>query len=127
MPAIESFLTREFEIRFIDARVLATEARLNLGIKGYVAKDQEQAVIDEAIRIFDEERREQERCSMQCRYVELKDVIRTTTESICGSSIGDDSLSDDGLGEENDVKIDSIDRSRPLGRFFKRTHSKNKL
>ena len=122
MPAIESFLTREFEIRFIDARVLATEARLNLGIKGYIAKDQEQAVIDEAIRIFDEERREQERCSMQCRYVELKNVIRTRRESICGSSIGGDSLSsDDGLN------IDGIDRSRPFGRFLKRTHSKNKL
>ena len=31
---IESILTRELELRFIDARALATEARVSLGIHG---------------------------------------------------------------------------------------------
>jgi hypothetical protein len=51
MP-IESTLTRELEIRFIDARAIATEAKLNLGIEGYPGCDQEDLLIGEAIAIF---------------------------------------------------------------------------
>jgi hypothetical protein len=51
MP-IESTLTRELEIRFIDARAIATEAKLNLGIEGYPGCDQEDLLLGEAIAIF---------------------------------------------------------------------------
>jgi hypothetical protein len=49
---VESFLTRDLQVRFIDARNLATEAKLNLGITGYPSEEQTQPIIDEAISLF---------------------------------------------------------------------------
>lgn len=50
--AIESFLTREFNIRFIAARLVVAEAKLSLGIHGFPTKNQETELREEAIRIF---------------------------------------------------------------------------
>ena len=52
--SVESTLTRELDIRFIDARVLTTEAKLNLGIEGYPSLEQTSELIAEATRIFEE-------------------------------------------------------------------------
>jgi hypothetical protein len=49
---VESFLTRELDIRFIDARNIVTEAKINLGVNGYPSKDQERELREEAIKIF---------------------------------------------------------------------------
>jgi hypothetical protein len=49
---VEAYLTRELQIRFIDARNLTTEAKLNLGITGYVSELQSQSVIDESMAVF---------------------------------------------------------------------------
>ena len=35
MSTVEEFLTRELDIRFIDAREIANEAKIALGITGY--------------------------------------------------------------------------------------------
>ena len=119
MPAVESYLTREFEITFLDARQIATEARLNLGVKGYVGKEHEQAVIDEARRIYGEEKRDDERKHMHCYYTTLRDAIQTNTESICGSSIGGDSTAtssssiDD--GDYDDLSREQQKQSRRRG------------
>jgi hypothetical protein len=54
--SIESLLTRELDIRFIDARFIVTEAKLNLGMQGYTHPGQRQDLHREALRIFEEER-----------------------------------------------------------------------
>ena len=51
----ESFLIRELDIRFIDARRLCSEAKMNLGLMGYTGKDDEKNVIFEALKIFEEQ------------------------------------------------------------------------
>uniref|UniRef100_A0A7R9ZTF6 Uncharacterized protein n=1 Tax=Craspedostauros australis TaxID=1486917 RepID=A0A7R9ZTF6_9STRA len=51
MP-VEAVITRALEVRFIDARMLATEAKSNLGIQAYPTKEQEQMILKEAIHIF---------------------------------------------------------------------------
>ena len=50
--SVEAFLTRELSIRFIDARELANEARVNLGLQGYPNKDQQRKIKSQAIKIF---------------------------------------------------------------------------
>ena len=51
MP-VEAYLTRQLNIRFIDARTLCTEAKVSLGVEGYPTDDQEVMLIQEAIQIF---------------------------------------------------------------------------
>lgn len=48
----EAFLTRELGIRFIDARNLITEAKLELGILGYPTKSQVEEIQVAAIKSF---------------------------------------------------------------------------
>ena len=50
--SIESFLTRELDVRFIDARNIATEARMSLGIEGYPTREQGAMLRNEALRLF---------------------------------------------------------------------------
>lgn len=50
---VESVLTRQLGITFIDARSISTQAKLNLGIHGYPTPEQKSALINEASRIFD--------------------------------------------------------------------------
>lgn len=52
MSPIESILTRRLGITFIDARTVATEAKLNLGIHGYPTPEEKALLVDEAERIF---------------------------------------------------------------------------
>jgi hypothetical protein len=63
--AVEHYLTRELDIRFIDARTIATEARLNLGLHGYPTKAEEQEIREEAHRIFQSSRLEKDRSVMR--------------------------------------------------------------
>ena len=51
---VESRLTRALNITFIDARTLATEAKLKLGLLGYPGKAQESQIVEEATRMFQE-------------------------------------------------------------------------
>eukprot|EP00339_Tiarina_fusa_P028845 CAMPEP_0117015480 /NCGR_PEP_ID=MMETSP0472-20121206/12362_1 /TAXON_ID=693140 ORGANISM="Tiarina fusus, Strain LIS" /NCGR_SAMPLE_ID=MMETSP0472 /ASSEMBLY_ACC=CAM_ASM_000603 /LENGTH=135 /DNA_ID=CAMNT_0004719295 /DNA_START=63 /DNA_END=468 /DNA_ORIENTATION=+ len=79
---IEAVLTRELSLRFIDARNIATEARLNLQIHHYPTKDQEQAILQEACRIFNS-RPEEQRCAMQRMSADLRSI--KAPSSCCGS------------------------------------------
>ena len=73
--SIESTLTRELEIRFIDARAIATEAKLNLGIEGYVSsQDQQVAIQEEALRIFTQDKSERERMGMRILSSRLNSI-----------------------------------------------------
>eukprot|EP00934_Nitzschia_sp_Nitz4_P008884 Nitzschia sp. Nitz4//scaffold31_size150131//23021//23380//NITZ4_002812-RA/size150131-processed-gene-0.185-mRNA-1//1//CDS//3329547611//8874//frame0 len=53
--SVESSLSRELDIRFIDARSLVNEAKLNLELSGYLESKQRIAVYEEALRIFSEQ------------------------------------------------------------------------
>lgn len=61
MPSVESLLTRSLDLRFIDARNIAAEARLSLGIDGYPSEDQVYQLRDEAVRIFQSKSQEEQR------------------------------------------------------------------
>lgn len=50
--SIEGALTRDLDIRFIDARMLALEAKVNLGVEGYHSPEQQEQIIEEALKIF---------------------------------------------------------------------------
>ena len=52
MTSIESMLTRQLDLRFIDARTLANEARIALGIEGYPSRDEIHRIVGEAVDIF---------------------------------------------------------------------------
>jgi hypothetical protein len=49
---VEAVLTRDLEIRFIDARALCNEAKLGLGVVGYPSPEQEFLLVEEAKKIF---------------------------------------------------------------------------
>lgn len=71
--SVESLLTRELELRFIDARNMATEARFSLGVEGYPTQDQIYQIRDEAIRIF-RSKAFPEQCEYRRRNLELEAV-----------------------------------------------------
>jgi hypothetical protein len=50
--SVESYLTRELDIRFIDARSIVNEAKVSLGIVGYPLKEQERLLKQEAVKIY---------------------------------------------------------------------------
>jgi hypothetical protein len=71
MVSIESMLTRQLDLRFIDARILATEARIALGIEGYPSKDDVELIVAEAVNIFQQKSQEEQK-SMQELHWNLK-------------------------------------------------------
>ena len=52
---VESILSRKLGITFIDARSIVTKAKLNLGLFGYPSIEERSCLIDESLRIYDEE------------------------------------------------------------------------
>jgi hypothetical protein len=52
--SVEAYLTRELDIRFIDARSMVNEAKISLGIQGYPTLKENMQVQREAIKIFEE-------------------------------------------------------------------------
>jgi hypothetical protein len=103
---IEAFLTRELMIRFIDARYIATEARLSLGIHRYPTKAQEKELQDEALKIF-HQKLKCTRDAMQQMSVDLENVKiptgslsnRSSHHTKGGDSSEDQSSHRDYLGE----------------------------
>ncbi len=52
--SVEAYLTRELDIRVINARCMVNKAKINLGIQGYPTLKQNMQVGREAIKIFEE-------------------------------------------------------------------------
>lgn len=50
---VEAEITRRLGIRFIDARTLASEAKLSTGVSGYATKDQVPFLVARAVEIFE--------------------------------------------------------------------------
>ena len=82
---IESILTRQLDITFLDARGLCTEAKLNLGILSYPATSQMDSILQEAIRIFRQVRSVEERAAMK-RQKGALDAIRIPSGSLSSMS-----------------------------------------
>jgi len=91
MPSIESILTRELDLRFIDARTIATEARIALGIEGYPSKEHITMIRDEAVRIFESKSSEDQK-AMQRMHHEFE-AIKIPGGSLAGSDTGSDNQS----------------------------------
>lgn len=110
MTSIESILTRELDLRFIDARNIATEARIALGIEGYPSKDHINLIRDEAVRIFQrkslDERRNMQRMNSDFEAMKIPAGSRSPTMMEGSSSM--DSTSDH-------ISISSEDSSRRSG------------
>ena len=68
MVSIESMLTRQLDLRFIDARTLATEARIALGIEGYPSKDDIHTIVNEAVKIFQQKSLEEQQCMQRLHW-----------------------------------------------------------
>jgi hypothetical protein len=92
---VESILTRELDIRFIDARKIVTEAKISLGMHGYPSKDQESELREEAIKIF-QQRPEEAQTTMRRLSADL-DAIKIPAGyydsediSSCGSFVSDE-------------------------------------
>lgn len=91
MPYVESLLVRELDLRFIDARDIAAEARIALAIEGYPTKDQASMILDEAIRIF-QSKPDKEQNHMRRMNLELE-AIKTSAGSQSGWDCMDSSSS----------------------------------
>jgi hypothetical protein len=91
---VESLLTRELEIRFIDARNIVTEAKVSLGIHGYPSKRQAIEVREESIKIF-RQRPEETQTAMRRLSADLE-AIKIPAGSL-------NSRASDSDGESEDV------------------------
>ena len=121
MP-VEAYLTRQLNIRFIDARTLCTEAKVSLGVEGYPTDDQEVMLIQEAIQIF--ARRPNETKTTMRRLKSNLDAITSPAGSAsiktCESSDSEDaSLSNAGEFAGNGCSPKSTRRTnRKFSKFW---------
>lgn len=88
--SLESILTRELDLRFIDARTIATEARLSLGIQGYPTQDQISDIRDEAIRIYRSKPMQEQR-TLQEMNMELETIKTPAMRSLSVASTSSNS------------------------------------
>mmetsp|Transcript_21713 Transcript_21713/g.33212 ORF Transcript_21713/g.33212 Transcript_21713/m.33212 type:complete len:137 (-) Transcript_21713:141-551(-) len=88
---VEHTITRELNIRFIDARSIATQARINLGYYGYPNKEEEELIQEEACRIFHCDFSEEDRYTMSQLRTDLEaakmDARRESSSSSSDCSI----------------------------------------
>lgn len=97
---IEATLSRELNIRFIDARELGSQAKLNLGIIGYAAdQGTKDLLIQESIRIFRLDRTASTKAIMRKRNEDLETLKKVVSLNSSSSSplsyIQDDASSSD--------------------------------
>eukprot|EP00934_Nitzschia_sp_Nitz4_P001142 Nitzschia sp. Nitz4//scaffold186_size43309//5543//5875//NITZ4_007315-RA/size43309-processed-gene-0.35-mRNA-1//-1//CDS//3329539752//1142//frame0 len=52
MSSIESMITRELDVRFIDAHVIVNEAKISLGLEGYPKQQDIERIHAESVRLF---------------------------------------------------------------------------
>lgn len=100
--SIEASLTRDLNIRFIDAKEITNEARVRCGIQGYPTREQQRVIVSQALKIF-EQKSEEEKACLRRMNADMELIIKgsrgggsrsivtrsDTPESLCSS----DSLS----------------------------------
>jgi hypothetical protein len=95
---VEAVLTRELNIRFIDARALCNEAKLGLEVVGYPSPEQEVLLVEEAKTIFQARPEEIQRAMK--RLKSNLDAVKIPKGSV--SSRRSRSASCDGTEESSD-------------------------
>eukprot|EP00538_Stauroneis_constricta_P014293 CAMPEP_0119551006 /NCGR_PEP_ID=MMETSP1352-20130426/4410_1 /TAXON_ID=265584 /ORGANISM="Stauroneis constricta, Strain CCMP1120" /LENGTH=125 /DNA_ID=CAMNT_0007597011 /DNA_START=96 /DNA_END=473 /DNA_ORIENTATION=+ len=107
---IEAIITRALEVRFIDARTLATEAKLNLNITGYPSKEQEQQILREAISLFVSKSLESQReMKKQAEILETATKAFYDSDHSINKKKGDDhSSASTSVTVPSTVRIDSM-------------------
>jgi hypothetical protein len=102
--SIESTLTRELGIRFIDARGLVTEAKAKRGMTGYTCKEHETMVMEEAIQLF------------EMKPPEVQESMRRLQRTLECISTTESILSIDGDSGEDLKSLDSVDSTASKSR-----------
>ena len=106
---VEAILTREIGITFIDARKFVTEAKLQLGIKGYPNKEQQTELVELAKQSFYSKSEELQK-AMQVKKVGLESakVLTSSHHSISLSNHTVSTSPEDVSDEFNDFENDSL-------------------
>ena len=118
MPScVESLLTRELDLRFIDARALATEARISLGVEGYPSRDQFDDLRREANRIFEAkpigEQRALQKLNMDFEAIKFPaGSVASASSSVDGSG--------DSMEEASQTGLQGANRRNGIRSFFRR-------
>ena len=111
---VESKISRALDIRFIDARAIATEAKLSLGIEGYHESSRDDDIIQAAMKMYNENYTQdhKNRMSIQHQHLErIKERQRGSCSS-SGSRRGSTSSSIISHDDEDCTSIRSSNRSR---------------
>ena len=101
MTTVEGVLTRELEIRFIDARALCNEAKLGLGFVGYPSPEQEVLLVEEAKMLFQARPEETQRA-----MITLKSNL-VTVKFLSKGSLSCDGTEEDSVFLSSDMPISS--------------------
>ena len=108
---IEATLTREVGITFIDARKFVTQAKLEMGIKGYPNKDQQDELIEIAKKAFHSQPEEAQK-AMQVKRAGLESA-KVLTSSHHSINFSNHTASTDPADVSDDFSVceDSIEES----------------
>ena len=117
MTSIESILTRQLDLRFIDARTLATEARIALAIEGYPSKDDIHMIVAEAVKIFQQKSLDEQQ-SMQQLHWNLEAIKFPNGAMSIGESM--DSASDHSSVNSSSLSSDVSGRLSVIRSLFRR-------
>ena len=71
---VESKISRALDIRFIDARAIATEAKLSLGIEGYHEASRDDDIIEVAMRMYNENYTQDRKNRMSIQHQHLERI-----------------------------------------------------
>ena len=85
MCSVESIISNQLNIRFIDAHIIATEAKLNLGFHGYT--DDYETILQEAIRIIQDECTTSDKIAMKVLHDNLRTILKHQKHSSCDESL----------------------------------------
>ena len=86
--SLESTLRRELGIRFIDARELIVEARINLELDGYPTQEDRALVERTAINLFQQRSKKSQR-ELRCKnehFAKMKSTLMTDDRSLASRS-----------------------------------------
>ena len=123
--SVESYLTRQLNIRFIDARALCNDAKLSLGVQGYHSEDQQAPLIDEAVRLF-QQRPEHVKATMTRLRCELDTIKNPPSRSQSGRSDDSQRSSSSDYASAADVNHDDTDEDNTWAPDSKKRGSRTK-
>ena len=112
---VESKISRALDIRFIDARAIATEAKLSLGIEGYHESSRDDDIIQVAMRTYNENYTQDRKNKMSIQHQHLERIKERQRGSCSSSGSRRGSTSSSSIvsyDDEDCTSIRSSNRSR---------------